>query len=164
MCTSVSVIYCSIKTTRTPELSGFKPRLSLSHTSVRGPGRPPGSLSSGPHILQAHSPHSSARERQTRRHRSTLCLHPTGRSKSHGPGLALQGGVVFHLEKSGVGKLRCQQGRETSVANFCPLPHLSLIKPFGFTNVVSPGFEIHPVAVSKLRSSVPIQALLQRKI
>ena len=109
MCTSVSVIYCSIKTTRTPELSGFKPRLSLSHTSVRGPGRPPGSLSSGPHILQAHSPHSSARERQTRRHRSTLCLHPTGRSKSHGPGLALQGGVVFHLEKSGVGKLRCQQ-------------------------------------------------------
>ena len=55
-------------------------------------------------------------------------------------------------------------GRETSVANFCPLPHLSLIKPFGFTNVVSPGFEIHPVAVSKLRSSVPIQALLQRKI
>ncbi|KAB0383318.1 hypothetical protein FD755_005235, partial [Muntiacus reevesi] len=43
--------------------------------------------------------------------------------------------------KTGVGKLRCKQacilGRETSVANFCPLPHLSLIKPFGFTNVTS---------------------------
>ena len=54
-----------------------------------------------------------------------------------------------------MGKLGCKQvcilGWETSVANFCHLPHLSLIKPLGFTNVVSPAFEIHPVVISKLR-------------
>ena len=63
--------------------------------------------------------------------------------------------VVFHLEKTGVGTLGCKQacilGWETSVVNFCHLPHLSLIKPLGFTNVVSPGFEIYLVVVSKLR-------------
>ena len=80
--------------------------------------------------------------------------HFIGRSKSHGhPRFTRR--VVFHLEKTGVGKLGCKQvcilGWETSVANFCHLPHLSLIKPLGFTNVVSPAFEIHPVVISKLR-------------
>ena len=50
------------------------------------------------------------------------------------------------------------------MANFCHLLYLSLIKPFGLTNVVSPGFEIHFVVVSKLRLSVPIWAPLQQNI
>ena len=64
-------------------------------------------------------------------------------------------GGSFPLGENRSGKVRLHQACilawEASVVNFCHLPHLSLIKPFGFTNVVSPGFDIHPVVVSKLR-------------
>lgn len=128
-------------------------------------GRPPGSrpqaaeLSLSPlSLTSSRFIHLAAllqkQQKRSPRHISNLCLHPIGRSKSHGhPRFTRR--VVFHLEKTGVGKLGCKQvcilGWETSVANFCHLPHLSLIKPLGFTNVVSPAFEIHPVVISKLR-------------
>lgn len=53
---------------------------------------------------------------------------------------------------------------EKFVANFCNLPHLSPVKAFGFTNVVSPGFEVHFIVVGKLRLYVPTQVPLEKDV
>lgn len=139
-----------------------------------------GHLSSGPHILQDASPglfteqlgSKNSRHGRTCTFHASVCIPlanlPSAKA-SHVARPSFPGwGSRLYLWKIGEGKATSQTGVHTDRgeiwANFCNLPHLSLIKAFGFTNIVAPGFEIHFIVMDKLRLYLPIQVPLQKNI
>lgn len=122
---------------------GLRPQPGeLDPTPLPASRRPAQACSQGHWTPQTAGSHAHA-------FRTLLC--PIGQRKSRGQAQLEKGEEVTSLQENRSGQVTLQTGVHTGwahiVAVFCNLPHLSLIKAFGFTNVVSPGFQVHFIVV-----------------